>query len=618
MKKRDQHNQDAPREELSLDTLLLEKQALSQQVKRLIRAEGKLYEYQQHLDDQLKEYKGLYDLNRRLNGSFNMQNIFQETVSYVVQQLDFERAVFLRKDEGGRSYRACAWDGYYQHSEEEAVSRLTIDADTPWLAPLAARDEHLICRGDSPAGELTDCRARLGMHEFFVYPLGFHSLPHALLVVGNTEENASFYRRVDDSPGALLSMGNLVGLVSSQLDNHIFLEKMEQAREQERLAEAKYRNLFENAAEGIFQRTPEGRYLAANPSLARMLGYASPAELMAEVTDVSRLHLDAQKYAEMMGLLEAHDTVQGFEAQMLRRDGSAFWVSLSIRLVRDDQGRLLYFEGMAEEISERKRAEEALRESERKYRQLSEALEQRVREAVDELRQKDKILILQGRQAVMGEMISNIAHQWRQPLNMLALLVQDLQMTQKKEGLSEAFVEANVKRSLEIIGQMSKTIDYFRYFFQPETERVEFRVLDTIQKTLLILEGSLNVHGIRTELVHSGDPAVNGYPTEFVQVLLNILINARDALITAQTQAPLIQVRVAAENGKTVVSISDNAGGIPEEILDKVFDPYFTTKGPEQGTGIGLFMSKTIIEKNMHGRLTVRNLAEGAEFRIEV
>ena len=101
-------------------------------------------------------------------------------------------------------------------------------------------------------------------------------------------------------------------------------------------------------------------------------------------------------------------------------------------------------------------------------------------------------------------------------------------------------------------------------------------------------------------------------------MLLNILINARDALTASHTLHPLVSIKLFTEGGKTVVSISDNAGGVPEEIRDKIFEPYFTTKGPEQGTGIGLFMCKTIIEKNMQGALSVRNVGDGAEFRIEV
>ena len=607
-----------PAPDPNLEILQREKEALAQQVKRLIRAEGKLYEYQQELDAQLKEYKGLYELNRKLNGIFNIQKIFEATVAYVIEQLEFERAVFFRKTEK-ESYCVCALDGYYDPFEKDQVSKLVIEQDSPCLSPLVAGREYLICTGALQEPGVAGCRIKLRMNEFFVYPLGFHSLPHALLIVGNSMENAAFYRRVDDTPGSLLSMGNLVGLVSSLIDNHIFFERMVQAREQEKLAEARYRDIFENAAEGIYQRTPDGKYIDANPALAQMFGYASPRELMTEVTDIGRqLYVDQRYYAELMRSLEKDGRVEGFETPMYRKDRSVIWVSLSMRTVRDSDGQVLFYEGMSEEITKRKMAEEALRESEQKYRQLSEALEQRVKETVDELRQKDRILILQGRQAVMGEMLSNIAHQWRQPLNLLALLVQDLQMTQKSGDLNDEFIDANIKRTLEIIRQMSRTIDDFRYFFKSDQEMLEFRVLEPMEKALSLLEGSFEANGIRIEVIPTGDPVIHGYLGEFVQVLLNILMNARDALIAGQVQDPLVSIKLFREEGKTVVSIADNAGGIPEEIKEKIFEPYFTTKGPEQGTGIGLFMCKTIIEKSMNGVLTVRNTEDGAEFRIEL
>ena len=169
-----------------------------------------------------------------------------------------------------------------------------------------------------------------------------------------------------------------------------------------------------------------------------------------------------------------------------------------------------------------------------------------------------------------------------------------------------------------IIQHMSQTIDDFRNFFKPNKEKLVFKVREEVTKTLSLIEGSFQGRQTAVQVEVKGDPVIDGYPNEYSQVLLNILINARDVMTERGIPVPKVVITIDAQEGRSVVTIADNAGGIPEEIIDKVFDPYFTTKGPQAGTGVGLFMSKTIIEKNMGGLLTVRNLECGAEFRIEV
>jgi signal transduction histidine kinase len=153
---------------------------------------------------------------------------------------------------------------------------------------------------------------------------------------------------------------------------------------------------------------------------------------------------------------------------------------------------------------------------------------------------------------------------------------------------------------------------------RPEKEKVSFRLRDILEKALSLLEGTFHAYNIAIVTEADGDPVLEGYPNEYSQVLLNILNNAKDAFVLRHIEAPRIVIRVGSERGRSILTITDNAGGIPPEVIDRIFDLYFTTKGPEQGTGVGLFMCKTIIEKNMRGALTVRNTGKGAEFRIEV
>jgi len=251
------------------------------------------------------------------------------------------------------------------------------------------------------------------------------------------------------------------------------------------------------------------------------------------------------------------------------------------------------------------------------YEQLEEETTHRLRLA-EELRNKEQMLLSQNRQAAMGEMIGNIAHQWRQPLNTLGFAIQQLMLFYELDELNKEVLEKNVSISMELIKHMSKTIDDFRNFFSPDKEKLEFRVTEVIASTLSFIEDSFKNQNIAIEVVAKDDPVIFGFQNEYGQVFLNILNNARDALMEQATEELKVTITIINEDNKAVVTISDNAGGIPEEIMDKIFDPYFTTKGPQQGTGIGLFMSKTIIEKNMGGRLSARNTVDGAEFRIEV
>jgi two-component system, NtrC family, C4-dicarboxylate transport sensor histidine kinase DctB len=289
----------------------------------------------------------------------------------------------------------------------------------------------------------------------------------------------------------------------------------------------------------------------------------------------------------------------------------ARWVTATYMPTYDAAGGVDGWFGVVFDITDRKDLEE-------KLQRANETLEQRIGQAVEELRQKDELLLIQSRQAVMAETINNLAHQWRQPLNTLALLAQEMQMTCRTGGGSQEYLEANIRKSLDTIMNLSKTIDDFRYFLKPCSEAEEFEAHEVLNKTLSLLRGSLSSQNIRTEVEITGNPIVKGCPSQFSQVLLNILSNAREAFATREVPDPLVAIRVYNVAGKTVLTVTDNAGGIPDQVIAKVFEPYFTTKDSNSGKGIGLFMCKTIIDKSMNGTISVRNVGSGAEVRIEL
>jgi signal transduction histidine kinase len=256
-----------------------------------------------------------------------------------------------------------------------------------------------------------------------------------------------------------------------------------------------------------------------------------------------------------------------------------------------------------------------LEEREADLRHLNETLEQRVAEEVAKNREKDGMLIQQSRLAAMGEMIGNIAHQWRQPINALTLLLSNIKDAYNYNELDQEYLDKAVKNGQQIIQKMSTTIDDFRNFFRPNKEMQNFRACEGVAEAVKMVEQSFQSHNIEISLVRSGGPCeVTGYPNEFAQVVLNALTNAKDAIVSRKI-AGKVHIRVEKGPDAVTVFIRDNGGGIPEGILGKVFDPYFTTK--EKGTGIGLYMSKMIMD-NMDGDIAIRNVEDGAEVSIRV
>ncbi len=256
----------------------------------------------------------------------------------------------------------------------------------------------------------------------------------------------------------------------------------------------------------------------------------------------------------------------------------------------------------------------SLAEALEQLRTLNETLEHRVKEEVGKNLEQERILVQQSRLAAMGEMIGNIAHQWRQPLNALGLLLTNIKDAHDFNELDAAQVGNFTNKGRQLLDKMSITIDDFRNFFKPNKEKQVFSIKAVVADTLSILELSYKNHNITVTTDIEQDVSLLGYPNEYGQVVLNLLTNAKDALINQDMPDRSIRIRIALEGENACLCVTDNAGGIPADILPKIFDPYFTTK--EKGTGIGLYMSKMIIESHMNGRIEARNAAEGAEFRV--
>jgi len=247
---------------------------------------------------------------------------------------------------------------------------------------------------------------------------------------------------------------------------------------------------------------------------------------------------------------------------------------------------------------------------------LNQSLETKVQEEISKNRQKEKLMLQQSRLAQMGEIISMIAHQWRQPLNTLSMLNQTIIMRYERGKLDDKFVKYFKENSKIQIKNMSETIDDFRNFFKPEKEKSEFCINKVIENTVDIVRPVFEKEKIDLKINLNEKLYIVGFPNEFGQALLNIINNAKDALIENNIEDKYIKIDLINENEKIILTVNDNAGGIPEDIISKIFDPYFSTKTQKDGTGLGLYMSKLIIEDHCSGKLSVKNNEIGALFII--
>ena len=249
-----------------------------------------------------------------------------------------------------------------------------------------------------------------------------------------------------------------------------------------------------------------------------------------------------------------------------------------------------------------------------KYR---ESLNEEIKKTIE----KDQQLIQQSKMAIMGEMIGNIAHQWKQPLSLISMSNGLIQLNQETKDSKEE-VEKATDNIDNAVNHLSTTIDDFRDFFRPNKEKEQFKIKETLNKTCNLISSQFKNNSIE---VHKNieDIEVYGFHNELLQVLINIFKNAKDELVKLDIDKRLIFIDVQKDKSEVTIKIKDNAGGIPEKIIDKVFDSYFTTKNDKEGTGIGLYMSKQIIT-NMSGTITVQNVSyefednkyKGAEFTI--
>ncbi len=242
---------------------------------------------------------------------------------------------------------------------------------------------------------------------------------------------------------------------------------------------------------------------------------------------------------------------------------------------------------------------------------LTDNLKDEVAREVKERQKQDELLIEQGKMAAVGEMIEEIAHQWRQPLNALSMMIQNLKYQKMAGILDDETLNSTVEDGVKTTKFLSQTIDDFRDFFKQTKNQESFRYLEAVEDVLKIIGMNLKNKGIEVEIDINSGAKLYGVKSEFLQVLLNLLNNAKDALVESDSQHRKIVISLEKKENQELLSISDNAGGIDESILDKLFESRVSTKLQKDGSGIGLYISNRIIKEHFRGELIVENTSNG-------
>ncbi len=260
----------------------------------------------------------------------------------------------------------------------------------------------------------------------------------------------------------------------------------------------------------------------------------------------------------------------------------------------------------------------ALNELKKMMNNMIDNLEDKIQNEINKRLEQEQILIQQSKLASMGEMIGNIAHQWRQPLSQISAIHMNMLATYEFNEFTQEYLDEKIDEADILTSYMSQTISDFQNFFNPEEEKQLFSVKEACEKAYFIVKSALNYHNIKLTFNIYDDEKVIGYQNEYSQVVLNILSNAKDILLERKIVNPKIEIKIKSGAGYNILKIEDNGGGVEEDILDKIFEPYFTTHHKTQGTGIGLYMSKNIIEREMNGFINVKNTEVGACFTIKI
>jgi PAS domain S-box-containing protein len=354
----------------------------------------------------------------------------------------------------------------------------------------------------------------------------------------------------------------------------------------------KLKKVIEHSPISIVIANIHGNIEYVNPHFCETTGYTFDEAMGANPRLLKSEYTSSLEYKDLWTTITNKKTWTG-RFKNKAKDGTEFWESAIIMPILDESNNIINFLAIKQEITK----EIYLKE---------------------EIRNKEEMMIAQSRHAAMGEMISMIAHQWRQPISVVAMACNNILIDIELELLDTEQLKENLESMLEQTKYLSQTIEDFRDFFKPNKEKEIINPSLIVDETLSIMSKSLENNNINVIFNKKENFRVHIYSRELLQVFLNIIKNAKESFQDKNIKNKIIEISIKKMNKMIRIEFYDNAGSIDDKIKDKIFDPYFSTKDEKTGTGLGLYMSKTIIEKHLNGELGFFNINDGVSFYVDL
>ncbi|MGM0623504.1 MAG: sensor histidine kinase [Campylobacterota bacterium] len=385
-----------------------------------------------------------------------------------------------------------------------------------------------------------------------------------------------------------------------------------------------YKQAKKEAEKNFFTSLLKNLFIQTKQNQTDTLLFVALMENIQKHQEKINLHLENFKQLEVAPIIDEADAIKTYITSLINHD---LKIIIAEKQSTDKLFDLLFFFSIVSIIivfifsillsililnhfkSLHKVLEHRVENKTKELRKLNESLEKKIQKEVSNSRKKDFVMFQQAKLASMGEMLQNIAHQWRQPLGSLTMIIQSFQTKMQFSKLTPEFVDAKVHDALLLADNMSHTLEDFRNFFSPERTKSSFFVKECLEHSFELSKYQLEKEQIAYSISIKDDVRITSYYNELSHVFLNLINNSIDVFRSKECfEKKLIKISVKKGNDKVYIHFSDNGGGIDTKIIDKIFEPYFTTKYKSAGTGIGLYMSKQIIQKHMNGDIWVKNI----------